>query len=142
MAEYAGSANYIQWITTAGTLVMSGETRSLQITPSQETIDATAGQDTSKQFLPSFTTWDVSWEGVAQDHTGTAIAGTVYHSRLAPGTNGTLKVYPYGTAATSALFTMPAFAKGPAMSSPYSDVVTIATSWSVSSGGTATWGTA
>ena len=78
MAEYAGSATVIQWITSAGTLAMSGDSRSLIITPSQDTIDSTAGSDTSKQFIPSFTTWDVSWEGVAQDGT----AGTAY---TAPG---------------------------------------------------------
>jgi hypothetical protein len=139
MAEYAGSANVIVWITTSGTLTMSGDTRTLTITPSQDTIDATAGQDTSKQFLPSFTSWDVSWEGVAQSGT----AGTVYMAQLAPGTQGTLKIYPAGSVAgTAPLFTMPAFSKGGALSLPYADVATISTSWSVSSGGTATWGTA
>lgn len=138
MGEYAGSANVIQWITAAGTLAMSGDTRTLTITPSQDTIDATAGQDTSKQFLPSFTTWDVSWEGVAQNGT----ADTAYMAQLAPSMSGTLKVYPYGTAGSSSLFTMPAFSKGGAITMPYADVTTISASWSQASGGTATWGTA
>lgn len=138
MAEYAGSAVVIQWITTAGTLLMAGDTRTCTITPSQDTIDATAGSDTSRQYIPSFTTWDVSWDGVAQDGT----AGTAYQARLAPSTSGTLKVYPYGTAGSSSVFTMPAFAKGAAITMPYADVTTISTSWQTASGGTATWGTA
>ncbi|MBK9497762.1 MAG: hypothetical protein IPO08_25270 [Xanthomonadales bacterium] len=138
MGEYAGSASVVQWITSAGTLAMSGDTRSLTITPSQDTIDSTAGSDTSKQFIPSFTTWDVSWEGVAQDGT----AGTAYMARLAPSTAGTLKVWPFGTAGSASLFTMPAFSMGAAISMPYSDVTTISANWSQSSGGTATWGTA
>jgi hypothetical protein len=138
MAEYAGSASVVQWVNSAGTLNMSGDTRSLTITPTQDTIDATAGSDTSRQFLPSFTTWDVSWEGVAQNGT----AGTAYMAQLAPGSSGTVRVYPYGTAGSSSVFTMPAFAKGAAISMPYADVVTVSASWQTSSGGTATWGTA
>jgi hypothetical protein len=138
MAEYAGSAVVIHWVTPAGTLLMAGDTRTVTITPSQDTIDATAGSDTSRQYLPSFTSWDVSWDGVSQNGT----LGTAYMARLAPGTNGTLRVYPGGSAAGENVFTMPAFAKGAAISMPYSDVVTISSSWQTSSGGTATWGTA
>jgi hypothetical protein len=138
MAEYAGSANLIHWVNAAGTLLMAGDTRTLTITPSQDTIDATAGSDSSRQFLPSFVTWDVSWEGVAQNGT----AGTAYMAQLAPGTNGTLRVYPFGSAGSASVFSMPAFSKGAAISLPYADVATIATSWQTASGGTATWGTA
>lgn len=138
MAEYAGSATVTQWITSAGTLQMSGDARSVNISPTMDTIDATAGSDTSKQFIPSFTTWEVTWEGVAQNGT----AGTAFMAQLAPGTGGTLKVYPYGTAGSSSLFTMPAFSMGAAISMPYADVATISASWSQASGGTATWGTA
>ena len=138
MAEYAGSAVVIHWVNSAGTLLMAGDTRSLTITPTQDTIDATAGSDASRQYLPSFVTWDVSWDGVAQNGT----AGTAYMAQLAPGTNGTLRVYPFGSAGSASVFTMPAFARGGAINLPYSDVATISASWTVSSGGTATWGTA
>jgi hypothetical protein len=138
MAEYAGSANVIHWVTTAGTLLMAGDTRSLTITPTQDTIDATAGSDASRQFLPSFTAWDVAWDGVAQNGT----AGTAYMAQLAPGVSGTLRVYPFGSAGSASVFTMPAFSNGGAISLPYADVATISTSWKTASGGTATWGTA
>jgi hypothetical protein len=138
MAEYAGSAAIVQWIHSAGTLLMSAETRSVSVTPSQDTIDATAGQDTSKQFLPSFTSWDVSWEGVAQNGT----AGTVYATALQPGNVGTLNVYPFGSAGSALKYSMPAFSKGAAIAMPYADVTTISTSWQTNSGGTMTVGTA
>src|SRR5512143_1209258 len=131
MAEYAGSAVVVQWIYSAGTLLMSAETRTCTITPSQDTIDATAGQDTAKQYLPSFTSWDVSWEGVAQNGT----AGTVYATALQPGNLGTLNIGPFGTAGSALKYSMPAFSKGAAISMPYADVVTISTSWQTSSGG-------
>ena len=137
MAEYAGSAVVVQWIWSGGTLLMSPETRTCTVTPSQDTIDATAGQDTSKQFLSSFTSWDVSWDGVAQNGT----AGTVYATALQPGNLGTLNIGPYGTAGSALKYSMPAFAKGAAITMPYADVTTISTSWQTSSGGTMTVGT-
>ena len=137
MAEYAGSAVVIQWIHGSGTLTMSGETRSCNITPSQDTIDATAGQDTTKQYLPSFTSWDVSWDGVAQNGT----AGTVYATTLAPGALGTVIIGPFGTAGSALKYSMPAFSKGVTIQMPYADVTTISTSRQTASGGTMTVGT-
>jgi hypothetical protein len=137
MAEYAGSATVVQWIWSGGTLNMSADTRSVSITPAMETIDATAGQDTSKQFLSSFTDWDVSWDGVAQNGT----AGTVYSQALAPGVLGTLTIGPYGTAGSALKYSMPAFCQGAAISMPYSDVTTISSSWKTASGGTMVAGT-
>lgn len=137
MAEYAGSAVVAQWIWSGGTLNISGDTRSCAITPSMETIDATAGQDTSKQYLPSFTDWEVTWDGVAQNGT----AGTVYSQAMLPGNLGTINIGPYGTAGSALKFSMPAMCMGAAISMPYSDVVSLSTSWKTSSGGTATWGT-
>jgi len=136
MGEYAGSAVVIQWIHAGGTLLMRGETRTMTITPTQDTIDSTAGQDASKQFLPSFVTWDITWDGVAQDNTVAATSGTAYAQALQPGTTGTVNVGPYGTAGSALKYSMPAFANGAAITMPYADVVAISTSWKTSSGGT------
>jgi hypothetical protein len=137
MPEYAGSAVVLQWIWSGGTLNMSGDTRSCNITPSMDTIDATAGSDPNKVYLPSFVDWEVSWDGVAQNGT----AGTVYSQALLPGANGTVQVGPYGTAGSALKFSMPAFCMGGAITLPYSDVASVTASWKTASGGSATWGT-
>lgn len=141
MAEYAGSAVVVQWIHSGGTLTMSGETRSCNISPSIEKIDATAGSDTDKVFLPSFSEWEVSWEGVAQNNATAATSGTAYAQALKPGVTGTVNVGPFGTAGSALKYSMPAFCNGASIAIPYADVTTISTSWSANSGGSMTIGT-
>ena len=138
MAEYAGSACVVQWITSGGTLTISGETRKLGVTPSMDTIDATAGQDVNKVFLPSFTEWEVSWDGVAQDNVTPATSGTAYAQAMKPGVLGTVNVGPFGTAGSALKYSMPAFCLGAAIDIPYADVVTLSTGWKTSSGGSMT----
>ena len=139
-AEYAGSAASVVWTYGTLTLDLSPHTRSITITPAQDTIDVTAGQDQSKQFIPSFTSWTYQWEGVAQGTT--SAAGTVIAMALQPGTTGTITVHPYGTTAGYLKYTLPAFTGGAVMSMPYADVVTLSCSFTANSGGTATVGTA
>jgi hypothetical protein len=140
MAEYAGSAVVVQWIHSGGTLTLSGETRTCTVTPSMDTIDATAGSDVNRVFLPSFSSWDVTWDGVAQENTTAATSGTAYAQALQPGKTGTIIVGPYGTATTSLKYSMPAFAMGAAISIPYADVVSISAAWKTNSGGSMTVG--
>lgn len=133
-AEYAGSAAYIEWIYPSGTLNLSPHTRNVTVTPTMDTIDATAGQDASRQFLPSFVSYEVSWEGVAQ---GTASnAGSTIAQALEAGVSGTVNIGPYGTAATYLKYTMPAFSRGCVHTMPYADVVTLSCTFATSSGGT------
>jgi len=140
MAEYAGSAVVVQWIHSGGTLSMQGECRSCGVSSSMETIDATAGSDISKVFLPSFAEWEVTWEGVAQDNTTAATSGTAYTTALAVGKLGTVIVGPFGTAGSAVKYTMPAFCQGHSTNIVYNDVVTLSTSWKTSSGGSMTVG--
>ena len=138
MAEYAGSASVTQWIWSGGTLNLSAETRNVSVNTSMDTIDATAGQDVNKVYLPSFSSVEIAWDGVAQNGT----AGTVYSQALLAGNLGTLNVGPYGTAGSSVKYSMPAFCLGLSTTMPYADVVTVSTSWQTASGGsltTSTW---
>ena len=131
MAEYAGSASVTQWIWASGTLSLSAETRSVSVNTSMDTIDATAGQDVNKVYLPSFASVEIAWEGVAQDGT----AGTVYAQALKNGNLGTINIGPYGTAGSALKYSMPAFCLGLSTSMPYADVVSLSTSWQTASGG-------
>ena len=134
MAEYAGSASVTQWIWSGGTLNLSAETRNVSVNTSMDTIDATAGQDVNKVYLPSFSSVEIAWEGVAQDGT----SGTTYAQALKAGNIGTVSVGPYGTAGSSLKYSMPAFCLGLSTSMPYADVVSVSTSWQTASGGSLT----
>lgn len=136
MAEYMGSAVVVSWVWSGGTLTLSGETRNCAVTPTQDTVDATAGSDPNRQYLPSFVDWTITWDGVAQNNATAATAGTAYAQALLPGNTGTVTVGPYGTASNSLRYQMPAFSQGASITAPYADVVTVATSWRTSSGGT------
>ena len=141
MAEYAGSAVVIIFNGTAGSLSLKGDCRNCTITPALSKIDCTAGQDTSKQFIESFTDWTVSWSGVAQNGTTGAQFGTI----LKPGIIGTLDVYPYGSASGAGTFlkySMVAMCGGAVVAMPYADVVTLSVDFGPSSGGTMVVGTA
>ena len=140
-AEYAGSAAVVNWITaTYGTIDLSPHTRTITVTPAMDTIDVTAGQDASKQFIPSFVSWTYQWEGVAQGTTSGV--GTQLAYAMQPGTTGTINVYPFGTAVGYLKYSMPAFTGGLVHSMPYADVVTLSCTFTTNSGGTATVGTA
>src|SRR5512143_3284717 len=135
MAEYAGSAAVVNWIWSGGTLNLSGETRTVAVNTSMDTIDATAGQDVNKVFLPSFSSVEITWEGVAQEGSNAATSGTAYAQALKAGNTGTIIVGPYGTASNSLKYSMPAFCLGLSSSMPYADVVSVSTSWQTNSGG-------
>lgn len=131
MAEYAGSATITQWIWSGGTLNMSADTRSVAVNTSMDTIDATAGQDVNKIYLPSFASVEITWEGVAQDST----QGTLYANALKNGNLGTINIGPYGSAGSALKYSMPAFCLGLSTTMPYADVATLSTSWQTASGG-------
>lgn len=131
MGEYAGSASIVQWVWSGGTLSMSADTRSVAVNSSMDTIDATAGQDVNRVYLPSFSNVEITWEGVAQDGAN----GTVYANALKAGNLGTVNIGPYGSAGSALKYSMAAFCLGLTTTSPYSDVVTLSTSWQPSSGG-------
>jgi hypothetical protein len=134
-AEYAGSAASVIWTYGTLTLDLSAHTRSITITPAQDVIDVTAGQDQSRQFIPSFTSWTYAWEGVAQGTTSSL--GTIIATALQPATTGTITVGPYGTASGYLKYQLPAFTGGAVTTMPYSDVVTISCTFTANSGGTA-----
>lgn len=136
MPEFAGSAQDLRWVNSAGTLNMSGETRQFTLSPNMTTIDATAGSDANRQHLPSFVDYQPSWSGVAQDST----SGTAYAQQLKAGVNGTLIWGPSGTITGAVKYTIPAFSLGLETDAPYADVVTYACDFNVLSGGAVTIG--
>jgi hypothetical protein len=121
--EFAGSALYAQWIHAGGTLVLSTESRNFTYTEGGETIDATAGSDSTRRKIASF-------KNITAAMTYTAQAdGTALLSALAFGTRGTLIFGEAGTAAGRPKTTLPAMSLGINRSIPYADIVTYDISW-------------
>ena len=119
MAEFSGSALVVKWVTTAGTVDLSGDYRTLNLDPSINMIEATAGSDTDKVYLPSVKDKKVSYTGVFQS------AGTATEDALVEGTYGTLTIQPEGTATGKRKYTIPAYAQGGKFNWKYNDIVEI-----------------
>jgi len=116
--EFAGSALYLAWVYSGGTVTLQGDFRNFSWAPTLNFIDATAGADTFEHLLPSFGTGaDIPVEMVAQSD-GTALA-----TALARQTQGTLLYGPAGTADNAIAYKIPAYSQGPQWSQPYADVV-------------------
>lgn len=134
MAEFTGSALYVQWNGgTAGTIDLTGDYRSVSWNPSVGLVDATAGSDPFKVYLSTQKDTTVSYGGVFQT------AGTATENALLAGQYGTLSIGPEGTAAGKRKYTLPAFSQGGKFNFVYTDVVELAVDFQGS--GTATYGT-
>ena len=116
MPTYAGSALVMQWIYSAGTVVLSGNFRTFSTSPSVDLYEATAGADTHKSYLPGVKDQTIQ-VGLVQQ-----VGGTVLMLALREGTQGTLVVGPEGTAVTKLKETYPAISMGPNLNQPYNNV--------------------
>lgn len=117
MGAYSGTALYVAWVSAGGTTVLTGDHRTFTYTPSVDMIDATAGGDTSKVYIPNLKDGQCSVSLVAQ------AAGTAIQNALVEGTSGTLLVGPEGTVSTKQKMTIPAISMGVKWNVPYNDVV-------------------
>lgn len=130
MAEYAGSATVTQWIWSGGTLTLTAEERKVDVSPTVERYDSTAGPSANKERIVGVGDCTITWDGVAQDGTtaGT-LAGTAYATALKAGNIGTVIVAPYGTATNSLKYTLPAICLGAQVALPYADVAELSVTW-------------
>jgi hypothetical protein len=124
MTAFSGSALYLTWIYTGGSVSLTGDFRQFDFTPSLSLIDSTAGADTFREFIPGIgESGALSFSAVMQ------AGGTALIQLLATGTQGTVVYGPEGTAANKPKITIPAISKGPAYSQPYNDVVEFKVEW-------------
>jgi hypothetical protein len=118
--EYAGSAMYLAWVYSGGTVTLQSDFRTFNWSPTLNFIDATAGADTYERLLPSY--------GVGGDITLNMLdqAGTIgvtMGSALARATQGTLVYGPAGTADNYIAYKIPAYSQGPQYNQPFDGVV-------------------
>ena len=120
MAEYAGSAMYLAWVYSGGTVILDADSRNFTWAPTLNWIDATSGKDTYEVLLPSFGTGqDISVPLVAQ------VDGTALLTAIARQTAGTLVYGPEGTATGKVKYSIPGTSAGPQWASPFNDVTEV-----------------
>ena len=123
MSTYAGSSLVVAWIQAAATTILTGDHKGLTYTPSINFIDASAGADTHKSYIPNVKDGSVTFN--ANFQAGTNSGGTATFSTLTEGNLGTLKWSPEGTVSTKPFSQIPAYAQGPSFNYPYADVVEV-----------------
>ena len=121
MAEnnITGKDAYISWASSAGTINLSGDYRSVSINESTDTAETTAGADTYKTYLPTIKSATINYLGLFPS------GGTALYAALAAGVQGTLTVAPEGTASGKVSKVYPAISMGASYDTPYADVVTV-----------------
>ena len=120
MAEnnITGKAAYISWASSAGTINLATDYRSVSIKENTDTAETTAGADTHKTYLPTIKSATIDYSGLFPS------GGTALYDALAAGVQGTLTVAPEGTA-TGVSVAYPAISMGATFDTPYADVVTV-----------------
>lgn len=123
MAEdnVTGKNAVINWIWTGGTVNLNGNYRSTDIDEGGDFAVTTAGNDTKETQIATIGRTTINYNGLFPK----AAAGTVIMGALAFGNEGTLQIYPEGTAAGNLLRTYPSISGGAKMSIPYNDVIAI-----------------
>lgn len=127
--EFVGGALSANWIwfssgtVLGGTETLNTESRNFSYGEALETIDATAGSDSTRRKIASFKNATASMTMTAQSD------GTALIAACAAGIKGTLIFGEAGTANGSPKTTMPALCLGISRSVPYADVVTYDISW-------------
>jgi len=121
--EFVGNMLYAQWIWSGGTVLLSVESRNFTYNEGGETVDATAGSDTTRRKIASFKNVTAGMSYTAQSD------GTALISALAFGTGGTLIFGEAGTATGCPKTTLPAMSLGINRSVPYADVTIYDLSW-------------
>ena len=119
MAEITGNNLVANWVYSGGTVALNTDFRTLSINPNIDLAETTAGADTDKTYIPTIKDATIEWSGLYQS------AGTALVRALEAGTNGTLTVYPEGTASGKQKDIYPAIAMGAKINVPYADVVEI-----------------
>lgn len=117
--EFTGKNLLVKWIHTGGTVDLSGDFRTVSLTPSIGYANATAGSDASEVYLATVKDVKVSYSGVNPS------AGTATEDALVEGTFGTLTIQPQGTATGKRKYTVPAFSSGANVTFPYNDTCEI-----------------
>jgi hypothetical protein len=124
MARYTGHDLVVIWAYTGGSVDLSGDFRNFSTNEEVNDADATAGNDTYSQHLPTFADADGELE-MLDIHGSGGTAGTAAWANIKPRTSGTVHWYPVGTASGSVHHSVPAYIQTRNREFPYDDVVAL-----------------
>lgn len=127
MTAYLGSAAVLNWVTSSGTTVMSGDYRTFAYTPSIEFLDETAGADSAVQRIPYMKDGQAQFGALLQS--GTSAGGTSMAAACVEGQLGTIIFSPEGTAAAKPKYTIPAYSQGASLNWAYNTLTEISVVW-------------
>lgn len=114
---FKGNNTFAQWIYSGGTVTLTGNQRTVNITPVNNNVDTTAGADEWSTFLSGIKSWTSSISLLQP------VGGTALEDALKSGIQGTLIVGPEGTAAGKRKYSGAAISGGGVVNMPYADVV-------------------
>jgi hypothetical protein len=134
-----GAAQYIGFIHSGGTVNLSGDSRTFDVTREQEVADASAGSDGARSSKATLKNYSATLEALYIGTAGTASFGSVDI-----GKEGTLLWGPQGTATGNPKGSWPMIVTNMSITSPFDDVVMLNIEWQgqgaeVSNPLTATW---
>jgi len=117
--RYTGKDLYAEFDCPAGTIVLSGDQRSLSVDREVDLVDISAADEGDKSYLATLK--DGSAEVEVLDQAGTALTGL--EAALVEGIYGTLIYAPKGTASNMPKRGFAAFVNSVGIEYPYADVV-------------------
>jgi hypothetical protein len=119
-----GASQYIGFIHSGGTVNLSGDSRTFDVTREQEIADASAGSDGARSSKATLKNYSASLEALYIGTAGSASFGSVDI-----GTEGTLLWGPQGTAAGKPKGSWPMIVTQMSISSPFDDIVMLNIEW-------------
>jgi len=117
--RYTGKNLYAEFICPAGTILLTGDQRSLSVDREADMVDVTAGDETDKSYTSRLK--DGTAEVTVLDQ-GSVLA-TGLEAAMPEGTSGTLLYAPQGTAAGNPKRGFAAIVQSISTEYPYDDVV-------------------
>ncbi len=121
MTDYVGKNVYMTFVYPGpGTVVLSGDFRTVATNENVSLADVTAGADADRTFIATIKDGNISYAGLHQS------AGTALKQALEAGSVGTIVFSPEGTTATNPKETYPVISMGAKMNYPYDGAVEVA----------------
>lgn len=119
MPSYTGQSLYAQFVYTGGTVVLSGDYRTVSYNPAVDLVEETAGADVHKLYVVAQKDGKYSFNILMQ------AGGTATTNGLVEGTSGTLTIGPEGTAVGKQKISAPVICLGANYNWPYNGLVEI-----------------
>lgn len=119
MTDVTGKNLAANWIHTGGTISITPDYRSFNMSDNVDMAETTAGADADKTYIATIKDSTIDLSFLYQSK------GTALDSALAVGTGGTLEIYPEGTASGFPKITYPAIVSSYKKAVPYNEVVAV-----------------